>query len=211
MKNLIVASLVILSINVSHAQTKLGLRLHPGVSTQRISYTNDNHSIGNGSNAFNLSALLFADFELSSNYFFNSGIGYTSKRININYKTQGEPNSYNKNYNIQYVQIPATLKLYTNEISLDKKLYFQFGPLIEIAIHNKESNQELRVVEQFRPLDISLLFASGLQFQLAPQTAIQIGIIYSRGLINVVKSSADGIGDLTIKNDIYALDLSIKF
>ncbi len=211
MKILLVASLVILSINVSHAQTKLGLRLNPGVITQRISYTNDGNTVGNGSNAFNFSALLFADFEMSSNYFFNTGVGYTSKRMNINYQQQGEPNSFTKNYNIQYVQIPATLKLYTNEISLDKKLFFQFGPLIEIAIHNKESKQELPVIEQFRPLDISLLFATGLQFQLAPQTAIQIGFNYTRGLINVVKSSADGIGDLTIKNDIYALDLSLKF
>jgi hypothetical protein len=211
MKNLIVASLVILSVNVSHAQTKLGLRLNPGVSTQRISYTNDNFSIGNGSNAFNLSAMLFADFEMSSNYFFNTGMGYTSKRININYQRQGEPNSYNKSYNIQYVQIPATLTLFTNEIALDKKLFFQFGPLMEIAIHNKESNAELRIIEQFKPVDISLLFTTGMQLQLAPQTAMQIGFSYSRGLINVVKSSAEGIGNLTIKNDIYALDLSLKF
>jgi hypothetical protein len=211
MRNLIVASLVILSINVSNGQTKLGLKLTPGVITQRISFPNDNNTVENGANAFNLSAILFADIEMSPNYYFTSGIGYTSKRMNIKLQRQGEINTFSKNYNIQYVQIPATIKLYTNEISLDKKLFFQCGPLIEIAVHNKENNHEISLIENFRPLDVSLLFATGLQIQIAPQTAMQIGITYRRGLINVVKSPADGIEDLIIKNDIYGLDLALKF
>ena len=211
MRNLIAASLVILSINVSNGQTKLGLKLTPGIITQRISYINDNNSVGNGANAFNLTAILFTDIEMSPNYFFTTGIGYTSKRMNIKLKRQGEINTLSKNYNIQYIQIPATINLYTNEISLDKKLFFQFGPLIEIAVHNKENNNEISIIDKFRPLDVTLLFATGLQIQLAPQTAIKIGISYRRGLINVVKSPADGIEDLIIKNDVYGLDLALKF
>lgn len=209
MQHLLVACWLILIVNFSYAQTKLGLKLNPGVITQRVTYENDTASINNGSNAFNLSAILFADIPLSSHYFFNTGVGYTSKRINISYRT--EANLETNNYNIQYVQIPATLKLYTNEIALDKKLYFQFGPLIEVAVHNKESNKELKLVDSFQPVDVSFLFAVGLQIQLAPQTAMQLGFNYNRGLINIVKSPAEGIEDLVIKNDIYAIDLALKF
>jgi hypothetical protein len=95
--------------------------------------------------------------------------------------------SESKGYNVQYVQIPATLKLYTNEIALDKKLYFHFGPLIEVAVHNKETNQDVTIIEKFQPVDISLLFAAGLEIQLAPQTAMQLGFNYTRGLINVAE------------------------
>ena len=211
MRYLIHAILVILSVNISNAQTKLGLRINPGVITQRISYSDDINSIKHSSNAFNLSTLLFADIELSNNYFFTTGVGYTSKRINLSFYETSDLNTQTKQYNIQYVQIPATLKLYTNEIALDKKLYFQFGPLFEVAVHNKETNPQLPIVDKFQPFDISLLFATGMQLQIASQTAIQLGFNYTRGLINIVKSPAESINDLVIKNDIYAIEMIVKF
>lgn len=211
MKYLIIASLVILCINVTHGQTKLGLKLSPAVIDQRISYPNDSNSISNGSNAFNMSVMLFADISMSNNYFFTTGVGYTSKRINLQYQQGDDLATETKSYNVQYVQIPATLKLYTNEIALDKKLYFQFGPLIDVAVHNKESDSDLAIVDKFQPVDVSLLFAAGLEIQIAPQTAVLLGISYTRGLMNVVKDPADGVGDLVIKNDLFAIDVAIKF
>ena len=211
MKYFIAASLVILILNASYAQTKLGLKLTSSVITQRISYSSDSISINNGSNAFNPSVSLFIDMPLSQNYFFSTGIGYISKRVNLNITKSADDISQSKSYNIQYVQLPATLKLYTNEIALDKKLYFQFGPLIEIALHNKENNQNLQVIQKIQPIDVTLLFGAGLEIQLAPQTALQIGINYSRGLINIVKESAYEENDLVIKNDLYGIDLAVKF
>lgn len=211
MKHLIIASLVILSVNVSHGQTKLGLKLNPAIITQRLTFPDDSSSIKKGPNSFNLSVMLFADIGITQNYFFNTGIGYTSKRMNLEYFQQDGVSSESKGYNVQYVQIPATLKLYTNEIALDKKLYFQFGPLIEVAVHNKETNQDVTIIDKFQPVDISLLFATGLEIQLAPQTAIQLGFNYTRGLINVAKSAGEGAEGMVIKNDLYSIEIAVKF
>jgi hypothetical protein len=211
MKHLIIASLVILSVNVSHGQTKLGLKLNPAIITQRLTFPDDSSSIKKGPNSFNLSVMLFADIGITQNYFFNTGIGYTSKRMNLEYFQQDGVSTESKGYNVQYVQIPATLKLYTNEIALDKKLYFQFGPLIEVAVHNKETNQDVTIIDKFQPVDISLLFATGLEIQLAPQTAIQLGFNYTRGLINVAKSAAEGAEGMVIKNDLYSIEIAVKF
>jgi len=137
MKFFFAAMLMILILNKSSAQTKLGLKLTPFIITQRIASSNDTINIGHGSNAFIPSVTLFAEIPLSTNYFFTTGIGYISKRINLNVNESEDNFHITKNYNVQYVRLPATLKLYTNEISLDKKLYFQFGPIIEIAIHSK--------------------------------------------------------------------------
>ena len=210
MKYLIAASLVILVLNASLAQTKLGIKLTSSIITQRISHSNDSIGIGKGSNAFVPSVALFADFPVSKNYFFSSGIGYISKRVNLTVSEPGDHNSQSKSYNIQYVQLPATLKLYTNEIALDKKLYFQFGPVFDIAVHTKENNPDYSVIKEFQPIDITLLFGAGLEIQLAPNTAMHLGINYSRGLVNIV-SKSDVDGDLVIKNDLYGIDIAIKF
>ena len=211
MKYIIAASLAILMLNASYAQTKLGLKLTSSVITQRVTNSNDSISVTNGSNAFNPSFSLFVDIPLSESYFFTTGIGYISKRINLNVTKSDENLTQTKSYNIQYIQLPATLKLYTNEISIDKKLYFQFGPLIEIALHNKENNQNLQVIQEIQPIDVTLLFGAGLEIQLAPQTAMQIGLNYCRGLVNIVKEPAYEEGDLVIKNDLFGIDLAVKF
>lgn len=203
------AILVILNINVSQAQTKLGLKLTSSIITQRISSSYDSLGISQGTNAFSPSVSLFADIPLSRNYFFATGIGYISKRINIKANRSNENFSLTKSYNIQYIQLPAMLKLYTNEVALDKKLYFQFGPIVDISVHKKETNKSLVVIEKIQPIDITLLFGAGLEIQLAPQTALQIGLNYSRGLINIVKESDHN--NLAVKNDLYGIDLAIKF
>ena len=210
MKYLIAASLVILVINASLAQTKLGIKLTSSIITQRISHSNDSLGISKGSSAFVPSVTLFADFPLSKNYYFSSGIGYISKRVSLSVSEPGDRNSQSKSYNIQFVQLPATLKLYTNEIALDKKLYFQFGPIFDIAVHTKENNPDYPVIKEFKPIDITLLFGAGLEIQLAPNTAMHLGINYSRGLVNIV-SNSEVDGDLVIKNDLYGIDIAIKF
>lgn len=211
MKYFVAASLVILAINASVAQTKLGIKLTSSIITQRISYDDDSINISNGSNAFVPAVTLMADFSLSRNYYFSTGVGYLSKRINLNISEPNDNSTQTNSYNIQYVQIPATLKLFTNEVALDKKLYFQFGPIFDIAVHTKENNEDFSVIEEFQPLDVTLLFGAGMEIQLAPNTALQIGINYSRGLVNIVSSSTLPNGDPVIKNDLYGIDLAIKF
>ena len=211
MKYFVAASLVIFVINASNAQTKLGLKLTSSIITQRVSHNYDSINITNGSNAFNPSITFLIDIPFSSNYFFSTGIGYISKRVNLEINKSGDSYSQTKSYNIQYIQLPATFKLYTNEIALDKKLYFQFGPIIEIPLHKKENDNNSQVINKIQPVDITLLFGAGIEIQLAPQTALQIGINYSRGLINIVSESQFMDDNLVIKNDLFGIDLAVKF
>lgn len=211
MKYFISASLVILLINASLAQTKLGIQLTTSVITQRITQSNDSIEVSNGSNSFNPSIALIADIPISSKYFFSTGIGYVSKRVKLNVYESTLDLTHTKSYNIQYIQLPATIKLYTDDIALDKKLYFQLGPIIEIPIHYKENDENYQVIETIQPIDIALLFGAGLEIQIAPQTSIGIGLSYRRGLVNIVKEPAFSDETLVIKNDLFGIDIIVKF
>lgn len=211
MKYFISASLVILLINASIAQTKLGLQLTSSVITQRITQSNDSIEVSNGSNSFNPSIALIADMPISAKYFFSTGIGYISKRVNLEVTEFYPDLTYSKSYNIQYIQLPATLKLYTDDVALDKKIYFQFGPILEIPVHFKENDQNYQVIKKIQPIDVTLLFGAGLEIQIAPQTAVAIGLSYRRGLLNIVKETGFTDETLVIKNDLYGVDIIIKF
>lgn len=211
MKYFISASLVILIINASIAQTKLGLKLTSSVIAQRITQSNDSIEISKGSNAFNPSIALIADMPISAKYFFSTGIGYISKRVNLNAYESYPDLMQTLSYNIQYIQMPATLKLFTDDVALDKKLYFQFGPIIEIPIHLKENDQNFQVIKTIQPIDITLLISAGVEILIAPQTIIGIGLSYHRGLINIVKETGFPDETLVIKNDLYGIDITIKF
>ncbi len=210
MRYFLLASLTILSINLSSAQTKLGLKLAPSVINQRIGNVQDSASVTGGANAVVMPVLFSIDFSTGRNYYFGSGIGYVSKRMNLIVNQEGSGSTSNS-YNIQYVQIPATFKLFTSEVALDKRLYFQVGPVFEIAVNRKETNPQVSIIEQYQPIDISLLFATGMEFQVGAHTAIGLGISYSRGLVNIVKTPGAGLKDLSVKNDLFALELILKF
>ncbi len=211
MKYFISASLVILIINASIAQTKLGLKLTSSVITQRITQSSDSIEISKGSNAFNPSIALIADMPISAKYFFSTGIGYISKRVNLNAYESYPDLMHTLSYNIQYIQLPATLKLFTDDVALDKKLYFQFGPIIEIPIHLKENDQNFQVIKTIQPIDITLLLSAGVEILIAPQTVIGIGLSYQRGLLNIVKETEFPDETLVIKNDLFGFDITIKF
>lgn len=209
-KNIIAAILMILAINTSIAQTKLGIKLSSSIIHQRVSYQDDTVHIGQGANAFSPSFTLFADIPFSENYYFTTGVGYISKRVNLNVASVDDNIVHPKSYNVQYLTLPATLKLYTNEIALDKKLYLQVGPVFDVALHTREIQHDFKLVESFQPIDVTLLFAGGMEIQMAPQTTLQIGLSYRRGLLSIVKSY-HGAPDADIKNDLYGLDLAVKF
>jgi hypothetical protein len=210
MKYFISASLVILIINASIAQTKLGLQLTSSVISQRVTHSNDSIGISDGSNSFNPSIALLVDMPISGKYFFSTGIGYISKRVNLNVIETYPDSAHTKSYSIQYIQLPATFKLYTDDIALDKKLYFQFGPIIEIPISFKEKDQNFEVIKTIQPIDVTLLLGLGIEIQIAPQTAIGIGISYRRGLVNIVKETEFPDDNLVIKNDLIGIDIIIK-
>lgn len=211
MRRLFTASLLILAINICRAQTKLGVQVSPGILGTRIAYDHDVRAVQSGPNSFNLSALLFVESSIGPNYYFSSGIGYTSKKLNLEYKNTRYDRVTSKSYNIQYVRVSVALKLYTNEIALDKRLFFQAGTLLDVAIHEKENMPGFRIIDSFHPMDVSLLLAIGLEVQLAPQTAVQFGCSYTRSLVNMAESYVPTIENLTVKNEIYSVEIAVKF
>ncbi|MDZ7608668.1 MAG: outer membrane beta-barrel protein [Cyclobacteriaceae bacterium] len=209
MKIFTVAMLVILLNNVADAQTKLGIKVTPSVVSQRITNPMDTAGINPANARLSFPMMAIADICIGKNYYFSTGVGFISRRMRFEklYATEDET----IDLRVQYLQIPATLKLFTDEVALDKRLYFQFGPVVEFKLHERTVQGSLP--EDFVPGggNITMLFAAGMNVLVSPNTAIEVGLNYSRGLINIFEYSGMTEDIPNVRSDLFGIDITVKF
>ena len=191
----------------SQAQTKVGVKLSPSLSVNRVATDEDDLSVDSDGVGLRLSFGPIVDIFLKENYYFSTGLLYTPKRAAIAISEAGLAGK--QDYKLQYLQIPATIKLYTNELALDKRIYFQFGAMPEIKIHEKGTSEET-FIRHFRFFDFSVLAGLGLEYRIGVSSTVFGGITYTRGLVNAATKRFEN-NDFTLKNDLVSLDFGIKF
>ncbi len=162
-------------------------------------------------------------FFFKDRYAFSSGLWYTIKRVGYRI-----PGSYGESrwnpgapvkegvYNLQYVQVPLTVKLFANNLFPTSRLYIQTGGVLDVKLAEKalmpSTNAYYQVAQrdgtkrQFGFADAAWLLGGGIQFGLNGTNAINVGVTYQRGLLNVARPN-----DLTVRNRMVSLDLGFKF
>ena len=161
-------------------------------------------------------------FFFKDRYAFSSGLWYTIKRSGFQMpgsfgNAHFQPGAPYKEstYNLQYLQVPATVKMFANHIAPGIRLYVQTGGLLSLKIAEKALEPErngLYMAEsggsrrQYGFGDIELLLGTGVQYRINAANAINLGVSYQRGLVNVARPSG-----LVSKNRVISLDLGFKF
>ncbi|MBC6400949.1 MAG: PorT family protein [Ekhidna sp.] len=196
--------LFIISAVSTSAQTRLGVKLAPVVTSNRV--TNDAQSVDNDGAAFKMSVGLIVDKPLSDTYFLSSGLVYIPKKAAFRTDT-----TYSEEYSLQYLQIPLTLKLFTNEMAPDLKAYFQMGGSFEVKVFEEEEDPDHFAVKSFNPIDFSVILGTGIEYRAGINTTLFGGVSYQRGLINAVNETDARADDLQIRNTVLSIDLGVKF
>ncbi len=208
-KYYILVSLILFLSTYAVSQVKIGANILPGISANRISSDSDTISFSNDGVGYRIALGILLDFETKKNYYFSTGIYWFPERVGIKaVSTEGEKQ---QSFNLQYLHIPLNFKLLTDEFSIDKWFFFQFGMAFEMKIDESGKYSEEVHIEKFNFWDIVLDLGIGIEMKLGQNTALFSGITYYRGLLNAVKPQPYLQDELTIKNDYWALNLGIKF
>lgn len=203
---IIIIAFSITCVRGVQAQVKLGLQFSPVLSTNRVE-GETNATTGISSNGLGIRALtgLVVDQTLTPNYFFSTGAFYVVKRV-------GLQNVGNQAYRLQYIQVPVTLKLFTNEVTTDLKIYTQVGLYGEVKIRESfEGPDEPEAIEGFTFFDAGLVAGGGVEYRIGYDTLIFAGVTYRRGFTDVTRELGPSINELTVNNDLVSLDVGIKF
>lgn len=204
MKKFLFSLLILLSIG-SMAQVKLGLKLAPVISSNRAK--NDAQTIENDGSKMKFSIGLVADKTLSDTYYLSTGLIYLPKRASF----RNADGTVEEEYKLQYLQIPATLKLFTNELAPDMKAYLQVGSALEIKVFDEPEDPTFVNVEKFTPIDVPVILGAGIEYRAGINTTIFGGFSYQRGLINTVNEASAAFEDLQLRNTIFSIDFGVKF
>ncbi|WP_229375905.1 porin family protein [Fibrella aquatilis] len=163
-------------------------------------------------------------FFFKDRYAFSSGLWYTIKRSSFII-----PGSFGQDrfkpgapvgesvYNLQYLQIPLTVKMYANNIGPDLRGYIQCGGLLDVKLAEKALDPTTNALykfanaggsyqRQYGLMDFGVLLGAGMQYKINNVNAVNVGLSYQRGLINVMRAN-----ELESRNNTVALELGFKF
>lgn len=211
MRKLFLLLFALLFLQTAYAQSKIGIKFSPTLSTNRINFTGEGYSVSsNGVGGRFIFGPIF-DMFVTENYYFSTGLLFAPKRIGISVNDRQAGSSSNQVYNLQYLQLPASLKLFTNELALDTRVYFQIGGSLDVKIaSNAQDDYAIRYIDRTRFFDFAVQLGTGVEYRLGYNTLLFGGFFYNRGLVNAVTRTPEGL-DINVKNDLVGLDLGIKF
>ena len=211
------------------AQVEIGLKISPSISYLRPDSPAD-HSFSSVSSKFNFGGGIFMDYFFGENYAFNTGLFLTGKGGTIGYTerfntTTGIPFvQVEQKIAIQYLELPLTLKLFTNEVAPDTRIYFQVGGSVAVPVQTRingekyytdpfDNNNQTKAGSHVFDIDANLIGGFGAEYQLGKSTKVLAGLSYHHGLIEFDRyfEKDRGFSDVNIKNSVFALDLGLKF
>lgn len=211
MKKIVLVSLICMTCFVTYAQPQLGLVVGPSISMNQVKYKSDpTLDISKDGSKIRFKFGLEADFELTEKYSFSTGLFFAPKRAGFTVSPTDGSASFTEEYKIHYLQLPVTLKLFTQEIQPDLKAYFQLGFKGEIKIFDEPFREEYTLVDEFQFFDCSFTGGVGVEYGAGVNTVLYGGIFYDRGLVDVVKSSSAS-SSLVNKMSMLDLKIGLKF
>ena len=86
-----------------------------------------------------------------------------------------------ESYDINYLQIPLSLKLYTNEIAPDMSLFFQVGLALEFKIFEQALDEDYEFVSKFSFFDTAAIIGTGIEYRLGVNTLFFAGATLKKG------------------------------
>ena len=178
---------------------------------------------------------LVLDYFFGENYAFNTGLELVSKggsinsvqtttRINdVTFEPITITSAANFKLGAQYVQVPIGIKLFTNEIAPDTRLFFLLGveggvlagaradgsKTFKKAFH--KIAQDDKVTKHINTFEAGVQVGAGAELLMGKSTKVFGGISYHRGLTNIADKTLYNDKDVAVQNNMFALDLGIKF
>lgn len=205
--------MVVLGQIINAQDYRIGIKVGPSFSLSRTSTDGSNTDIQRDGTAVKFLIGAFVDLPFKDNYHLHTGINFASKATRLTITDPGvlAGQTVSERYDHEYLQIPILLKLYTNEVILDTKVFFNFGIVPEVRLNTDNETTTVGFVNEFRGLDLSGNFGGGLERSIGVNTRVYAGLNYYIGFLNQIKSQNTIYEPFKVKSNLFSLEFGIKF
>ena len=188
---------------------QIGIKVAPTLSNSRTSAESSGTSLQRDGSAVKFLLGAFVDIPFKANYYFSGGVNFASKVTKLTLNTQ--TTSLAEEYDHEFLQIPLLLKLYTNEVTLDTKVFFNFGVVPEIRLNSSTESDTGLIINDFQDFDLAGNFGAGVERGIGVNTRVFAALNYNIGFINMVATQVSTFGDIAVKSNLFTLEFVIKF
>ena len=223
MKKLTLLMLFLVAGFSAMAQVEIGLMISPTITGNRF-IAEDRYNFEKENSSLRLGVGVVADYFFAQNYAFSTGLIYRSKGSEISYNYTREDaggatvtTRGKDDISLQYIELPVTLKLFTNEVAPGTIAYFQVGGSLNTKVAAQVNNKKVidgeKVGKRFNIFEADALLGGGVEFQMGQSTKIFGGITYHRGLTDIDDYYEKQLGDknIALKNNGVSVDVGVKF
>lgn len=195
---LLVALLAPMAFSVDPGGFRFGLKASPVIAWMRpetSGYENDGIRLG-------LSYGFIGDVRLGEFYAFSTGLNINLIGGKLKYEDYRDGDRVlisPRNYNLQYLEIPLTIKMHTQEIGY-LTYYGRFGFGAGVNLRSKAKDSYNNITEELddikgdtRLLRGSLIVGLGVEYSLGGRTALVGGVTFNNGFTNVLKGTNEAL------------------
>lgn len=229
MKKLFLTLAALAVAPAAFAQVEIGLKVSPSITYLRPD-SPANYSFTSEKAKLSFGGGIFVDYFFGENYAFNTGLFLTGKGGTIGYNDRASAPGggttgvrAEQKISLQYLEVPLTVKLFTNEVAPATRVYFQVGGSLAVPVQARidgekyytdpYNNNQTKASSHVLAVDVNLIGGAGVEYQLGQSTKLLAGISYHHGLIDFDRyfEKTRDFSDVNIKNSVFALDLGLKF
>jgi hypothetical protein len=227
MKKILLTVAALAVAPAAFAQVEIGLKISPSIAYLRPDSPSGT-SFSSENSKFSFGGGVFMDYFFGENYAFNTGLFLTGKGGTISYNEQASTGPgvtrIEQKIAMQYLELPLTIKLFTNEVMPDTRVYFQVGGSLAVPVQVRingekyytdayNNNSQTKAGKHVLDIDANIIGGTGVEYQLGQSTKLLAGISYHHGLVDFDRyfERTRGFSDVNIKNSVFALDLGLKF
>jgi hypothetical protein len=204
---------------------KLGFKIGTPIAFNSVKPTENGVEASSNGSSLRFMAGPIADIVWTERYALTTGILFTTKQANHASKVpvfDGNSNNSTtlniaEKYGLQYIQVPVGLKLFTDELFENGKGFVNFGVQPEVLVGNSRKsgnytdlqNRSASFIKKFNPIDFGMFIGVGVEYKIG-NNPIFGGIGYQRSFINVVNELDRGNNVLSIKQNLFTIEVGIK-
>lgn len=210
--SLVLSCLLVSTYFVDFAQDQVAVHVSPGIAFGRVHTNPDTAGFASNGVALGGKVGVMYDWNIKDNYYLSAGLAFSAQQIGV------KNADIQERHQVQCLQLPVLLKLYTSELDLDLRGYAEIGFMGAIKINNRVTNltnlvDKEPLVTKLRMWEVGGLLGFGVEYNLSLFTSIFAGINYQLGLSSMLAAQRDNAGfpKLYGYGDLVTLDIGIRF